>query len=201
MAWSTASPNAVHESLGKVGGSWVWMLAYGVLSLLAGLAVLLWPGATLLFIALVLGVQLVIGGVFWFGSALASGEQGLAARIVLAVLGILAGVVVLRYPVQSAFVLPVALGLFWTVSGVVETFHAITHPEVGARGWAVGTGVLAIVAGVALLAFPGLGLILGVLLLGIWLVLYGVLTAGRALVARPRAEAATSTPPMGAAPA
>lgn len=199
MAWSTAESSAVHESLGRVGRSWGWLLAFGVLSVLAGIAVLTWPGATILVIALVLGVQLLVGGVFWFGSALASEEKGMAVQILLAVLGILAGVVVLRYPVQSAVAFPLVLGLFWTVNGVLETFHAVTRTHVTSRGWAMAAGLLGIVAGVVLLAYPGLGLVTMTYLLGIWLVVYGGITAARAVASRPEPAGSTVPPPTGAA--
>lgn len=173
------------EVFGKVGQSWGWLLGFGLLTLLAGILALVWPGPTVLAIAVIFGAQLLVGGLFWFVSALSETEKISAAQILLAVLAIVAGVLVLRSPVESALLFPLVLGLFWLVSGVVETFHAIVRETVTARGWAIAAGVLSVLAGIALLVYPGLGLVTLTYLLGAWLVVYGVITSVRAVQLRP----------------
>lgn len=49
--------------------------------------------------------------------------------------------------------IPASVGAFWTVSGIVETFHALIDSEVISRAWAVASGVLSLVAGIVLLAY------------------------------------------------
>jgi len=197
MAWSEERPGAVHRALSGVGRSWGFALAFGVLTILAGGLVLTWPGATVLAIALVIGLQLLVGGVYWFVRALSGDERNPAVQVLLAVLGVLGGIVVLRYPVLTAFALPLVLGLFWTVNGVMETFHAITR-RTASRGWAIGAGALSIVAGVVLLAFPGIGLLTTAFLVGIWLVVYGAITAIHAVTEHSHAVG-VAAPPAGAA--
>lgn len=75
MAWSEERPGAVHRALSGVGRSWGFALAFGVLTILAGGLVLTWPGATVLAIALVIGLQLLVGGVYWFVRALSGDER------------------------------------------------------------------------------------------------------------------------------
>ncbi len=171
------------------------MLAFGVLTFIAGLVALLMPGPTILALALIFGVQLLIGGIFWFVTAVSSETSGMAVRILLAILAVLAGIIVLRYPVQTALLLPVVLGLFWTVNGVIETFHALVSHEVHSRGWAIAAGLLSIVAGVILLVSPGIGLVALSWLLGFWLLVYGGIAIGRAWKLRPEAHGATAAPP------
>jgi uncharacterized membrane protein HdeD (DUF308 family) len=176
------------------------LLLFGVITLLAGVAALVWPGPTILVIAVVFGVQLLVGGIFWFVSALSSEEKGTAAQVLLAVLAIVAGVVVLRSPVDTALALPLVLGLFWTVSGIMETFHALVSRGVTSRGWAIAAGLLSLVAGIVLLAYPGVGLVTMTYLLGAWLLIYGGIAIGRAMRLRPHA-APTATRRAGPAPA
>ena len=45
MTWQTQEPA---DMIGRLGRHWGWVLAYGILTLLAGVLVLAWPGETLL---------------------------------------------------------------------------------------------------------------------------------------------------------
>lgn len=178
------------EPLARLGQSWGWLLTFGVLTVIAGILVLVWPGPAVVALAIIIGVQLLVGGIFWFVEAVSAHQENRFALILLAVLAIIAGVVVLRSPVASVALFPLALGLFWTISGVVETLHAIVAADVPARGWAIASGLLSVLAGIALLAYPGLGLVTLTYILGIWLVVYGVVAAVRAVRVRPYAAAA-----------
>jgi uncharacterized membrane protein HdeD (DUF308 family) len=199
--YSAAGEAAPHEALAKLGRSWGWLCAFGVLTLLAGVAVLAWPGATILTLALIFGIQLLIGGIFWFVSAFSSDEKHVVVQILLAVLSVLAGVIVLRYPVQTAFIFPLILGAFWTVNGIAETFQGIAGRSVSSRGWAIASGLLSILAGIALLVYPGIGLVTMAFLLGIWLLVYGGIAVVRSVRMRPRAVTAPTARRAGPAPA
>ncbi|MEV0057680.1 DUF308 domain-containing protein [Saccharopolyspora shandongensis] len=73
---------------------------------------------------------------------------------------------------------------------VVETLHAIVAADVSSRGWTIASALLSVLAGIALLAYPGIGLVTLTFILGIWLVVYGVIAAIRAIQMRPHAVAA-----------
>ncbi|MGH3740377.1 MAG: HdeD family acid-resistance protein [Micromonosporaceae bacterium] len=166
---------------------WAVLLIFGILTFLAGVAALVWPGPTVLVVSVVFGIQLLIGGAYWFVNALTSEAKGTTAQILLAVLAIVAGVIVLRSPVDVAVLLPLVLGLFWTINGVIETFHALVGRAMPFRGWAVAGGLLSLVAGIALLAYPGIGLLTITYLLGVWLAIYGGIATVRAVRMRPHA--------------
>ncbi|GAA4858033.1 HdeD family acid-resistance protein [Saccharopolyspora rosea] len=182
-------------SADRIAGSWGWLLAFGILTVLAGVAALVSPGPTVLVLSIVFGVQLLIGGIYWLAQALIA-RDGTAARIVLAVLAVLAGVIVLRSPVAAALVFPLVLGSYWLISGLVETVHSVADRSTPSRGWAITSGVLSVLAGIALLVYPGIGLLTMTYLLGIWLLVYGALAAGRAIQLRPRTTAEVRTPPQ-----
>jgi len=48
------------DMLTRLGQKWGWVLGYGIITLAAGVAVLVWPGETLLVIAVLFGVQLIV---------------------------------------------------------------------------------------------------------------------------------------------
>lgn len=68
---STVMSNDPEAVLKRIGQAWAWILAFGVISALVGLAAIFWPGATLVVVAVVFAVQLIIGSVFRFAAAFA----------------------------------------------------------------------------------------------------------------------------------
>ena len=71
MTHATWPANA--DVLVRAGRHWGWMMAFGIISLLAGVVVLAWPGPTLIVVAVLFGIQLVVTGIFRFVAAFASG--------------------------------------------------------------------------------------------------------------------------------
>ncbi|ONF95139.1 HdeD family acid-resistance protein [Sphingomonas jeddahensis] len=103
------------------GAGWGWIIAYGVLSMLFGLAALLWPFPATLAATLVIGVAFVSSGVF----ALIAGFRGTGAEsrgysILLGVLSIIAGVVMVARPLTGAISLTIVVAAWLLVRGVAE---------------------------------------------------------------------------------
>jgi uncharacterized membrane protein HdeD (DUF308 family) len=162
----------------QLGRHWGWVFGYGVLTLIAGVAVLAWPGETLLVIAVLFGIQLIVSGIFRFVAALASDDLTGGTRVLLALLGVLSiiiGLWAVRHVVLTLLALTVFLGIYWIVNGVIEIFTALSHREMPSRGWAVVMGILSAIAGIIVLAYPGLTLLGLAVILGIWLLMFGIL--------------------------
>jgi uncharacterized membrane protein HdeD (DUF308 family) len=62
------------DVLADVGRRWGWVLAFGIITVLAGLLVLAWPGRTIVVIAVLFGIQLVVAGIFRFVAAFATDD-------------------------------------------------------------------------------------------------------------------------------
>ena len=164
--------------LASLGRHWGWVFAYGILTLLAGVAVLAWPGETLLVLAVLFGIQLIVSGIFRFVAALASTDLTGGTRVMLALLGVLSiiiGLWAVRHVVLTLVALAVFLGIFWVVNGLIEIFTAVAHRDMPDRGWSILMGVLSIFAGLIVLAYPGLSLYGLAVILGIWLLVFGIL--------------------------
>jgi uncharacterized membrane protein HdeD (DUF308 family) len=166
-----------NDMLGRVGRHWGWILAFGIVTLLAGILVLAWPGPTLLVLAVLFGFQLVVLGIFRFVAAF--GPQLTAgARILYALLGVLSliiGLYALRHVLITLLALGLLLGIFWVANGTVELFTALSHREVGHRVWMSVLGLLSILAGLVLLVYPGLSLVALAVIVGVWLLVYGLM--------------------------
>ena len=166
------------DVLSRLGRHWGWLLAFGLITFAAGIAVLVWPGETLLVAAVLFGIQLIVAGVFRFVSAFASGDITGGTRVLLALLGVLSVIVGLwavRHVLLTLIALIVLLGIFWVVNGAIEIFTALSHRRTPERGWTVGMGVLSVVAGIIVLVFPGLTLVGLAVILGVWLAVFGMM--------------------------
>jgi uncharacterized membrane protein HdeD (DUF308 family) len=180
MTWPATEPA---DMLARLGRHWGWVLAYGVLTLLAGIFVLAWPGVTLLALAVLFGVQLIVSGIFRFVASFASDDLTGGTRVLLALLGVLSviiGLWAVRHVLLTLLALIVFLGIFWVVNGVIDVFTAISHREMPHRGWAAVTGLLSALAGIVVLASPGLSLFGLAVILGVWLLILGGMEIGAA---------------------
>lgn len=166
------------DMLAELGRHWAWVLAFGVITLLAGILVLAWPGATLLVIAVLFGVQLIVAGIYRFVAAFATEDASGGARVMLALLGVLSiiiGLWAVRHVLLTLLALVVLLGIFWVVNGAIELFTALSYRGMPERGWTAAMGVLSVLAGIVVLIYPAESLLTLSIVLGIWLLVYGVM--------------------------
>ena len=166
------------DMVARVGRHWGWVLGFGIVTFVLGILALAWPGRTLVVVAVVFGAQLVVMGIFRFVSAFASADMTGGTRVLLALLGVLSliiGLYAVRHVLVTLLALAVLLGIFWVVNGAVELFSALSHREMQGRGWTAFMGILSIVSGIIVLAYPGISLRVLVVVLSIWLLVYGVM--------------------------
>lgn len=162
----------------RLGRAWGWYAFFGVVSLVAGILALAWPGPTLLVLAVIFGAQLVVSGVFRLVGAVAEhGASGgtRALMAILGLLGLLVGLYALRHIMITVLALGLVLGIYWVIDGITELFAAIEHPGLPGRGWVAASGGLGIVAGVILLVWPGISALVLSFVVGIWLLCFGIM--------------------------
>ena len=181
------------DVLAGIGRHWGWVLFFGIVTVLVGLFAIVWPDRTLQVIAVLFGIQLVVAGIFRFVTALAVDEASGGTRVLLALLGVLSfivGLYALRNVLVTIAALALLLGIFWIVNGVVETFTALSDRGMQGRGWAIFMGLLSIVAGVVVLVYPGISLATLAIVLGFWLIVFGVMEIVAAFRVRSVGQAA-----------
>jgi uncharacterized membrane protein HdeD (DUF308 family) len=168
-----------------------WLrLAFGVVTAVAGLLILSWPGGTLVAVAVLLGLQLIAGGVFRAVTAFTFPADGVAARILFLLLGVVLvvlGILCLRAPLQTIAVLVLLFGLSCVVSGALELFHGFT----GGGGWAIASGVVGVLVGIVVLSYPVSSVSTLIWLLGLGLVAVGLTVVIGAFAPSRRKAAAT----------
>ncbi|MGW0631202.1 DUF7144 family membrane protein [Streptomyces sp. NPDC002758] len=81
------------ELLASVGASWLWTLGSALVTLVPGILILVWPHETLHILAVIIGLYLLLTGVFRFVAAFSRQAHGERfTRVLLALLFVLAGV-------------------------------------------------------------------------------------------------------------
>lgn len=186
------------QVLGRLGRHWGWVLGFGIVTLAAGIAVLAWPKQTLLVIAVLFGVELVIYGIFRFISAF--GYEGLTGGMrtlyaIIGVLSIIVGLIAIRHVGVTLAVLAIMLGVFWVVSGMLEIIASAEAPaRTPGRGWTATMGVLSVLAGIIVVAFPGISLLTLAIVMGAWFLVLGIMEIVSAFQLRSVARAAEVRP-------
>jgi len=180
------------DILRMVGKSWGWVLFFGIVTLILGVLVVIKPRDTIYAFAILLGIWLFVAGLFRIVVAIADHEDTGGARWLMAVLGLLSviiGILFLRHTDETVTTLAFLIGLFWVVGGIIEFFNAYSEHGTPARGFRIGMGVLAFAAGIVTLVWPHLTLNVLAVIMGIWLILYGVLEIALSLQIRHLADA------------
>jgi hypothetical protein len=166
------------------------MVLGGIVSLITGLIMALWPDKTLLFVAVLIGVWLLIIGLIQVVRAFTRKDLGRLRRVLIGVSGLLylvIGAICLRDLFTSLALLAVVLGLVWTVGGAAEI--ATGFP----RFWPTLLGLLSMAAGIVVLVWPKPSLVALTIFVGIWLMLIGVIQIVLALLAYRRSKAVAAS--------
>jgi uncharacterized membrane protein HdeD (DUF308 family) len=179
------------EVLGALGSSWLWALGFALATLVPGILVLVWPETTLYVLAVIVGLHLLLAGAFRFVTAFSRDRDRDGSRVVkvlVAVVAVLAGVLVLRHPLQTIAALSLIVGVYWLLSGLLIAFLALADRGLAHRGLALAAGALGVVAGIVVLGYPVESVVALTRLLGLWLVLLGIVEAAIAFALRAAAR-------------
>jgi len=156
------------SALGVVGG----LLVLGL-----GIVMLVWPHVTMKVVAVLLAILFFQFAVVQIIRAFADVGAGGPARTVMAVSGGLAallGFLVLRSPLQTVVIIALVVGAWLVVRGVFDIVEGTSGAALD-RGLSIALGVISVAAGAIVLLQPRLSLKVFVIVLGVWMVLYGLL--------------------------
>ena len=107
------------------------VIVVGVLSIVAGILAIVYPDLTLLALALIAGINLLLLGCLGLVDSITSDDADGATRVlsgVLGLLGVIAGLVVMRRPGESLLAIILILGVWFVVSGLVDVIRALVVP-------------------------------------------------------------------------
>ncbi len=198
MTMNQPSPQTDAEQIGRaVAGAihahWVLFLVEGIIAVILGIAAIVLPPVATIAFTIIIGWLFLISGVvglittFWARHA-----PGFWWSLISALIAIVAGVVLLAWPISGTLSLTLVLIAFFVVDGIATIMYAIDHRRQlsGRWGWMLVSGVIdLILAAIIFAGLPGTAFWALGLLVGINLLFGGVALIAMALAARHPATA------------
>lgn len=172
---------------------WRLFLTEGIVLLILGILAIVVPQIATIAAAVLIGWLLLLSGIVGLIATLRMrGAPGFGWSLTSAIIGIAAGIVLLRWPLSGAISLTLILSVFLVIEGVVSILFALEHKRELSGRWGVmlfsGLVDLAL-AGIIFAGLPGTAVWAIGLLIGINLVFGGSALIAMALHARGGAAA------------
>lgn len=188
---ATASPLATPGTM--VATLWRTALAWGVLAVGLGAAMLMRPTITVVTAAVLFGVYLLVSGVAQVISAFGL-DVSVGSRILLFVSGVLSvilAIMAFRHFGEGlgVWLLATYIGIGFIFQGTAEIVLALSYRELPGTGWQILSGVVAVAAGVVMLAWPIDSIVTLAVVTGALLIVIGVMQIVKALQFRGDANA------------
>jgi uncharacterized membrane protein HdeD (DUF308 family) len=157
-----------------IGRNWWVLLFAGILSLAVGVVALVWPGKTVLVVAIVFAIWLIVSGIFSIVRGFAHGLTGgmRALFIITGILSLVLGIFAIRGEFQELYILSLFIGIGFLFRGFASLFLGFENKD--GRGWNIFFGIVMIIGGVVVLVWPGISLVTLTWVVGIWLIIIGI---------------------------
>jgi uncharacterized membrane protein HdeD (DUF308 family) len=173
---------------------WVLFLCEGIALMVLGVLAVLTPVLASVAAAAFFGWLLLVSGIVGLIATLRARQApGFVWSLLSALLGIIAGGLLLGWPLQGALSLTAILIAFLLVEGIISILYALEHRSAlsGRWGWMLTSGILdVLLAALIFMGMPGGALWALGLLIGINLLFGGCALVAMALHARPSAAGA-----------
>jgi uncharacterized membrane protein HdeD (DUF308 family) len=152
---------------------WWLVLVMGIVTLILGLFFLYYPYGTLIVLVTFIGAYWFVAGLIGMIS-LFWDRSNAGWKILWGILGVIAGLAILTYPLYSAFVVPFIFVIMIGVWGLIMGFLGLFGAFKGGGWGAAIIGILLILFGCLLLANPYVAVLASPFVLGIIGVVAGI---------------------------
>jgi uncharacterized membrane protein HdeD (DUF308 family) len=167
---------------------WVFFFVEGIVLLVLGMTAIVVPPLATIAVEILIGWLVLASGIIGLAMTLrARGVPGFGWSLVSALVGIVAGIVLLAWPLSGAFSLTLILTVFLAIEGIASIMYALDHRrELTPRwGFMLVSGIVDLVlAGMIFAGLPATAAWAIGLLVGINMVFGGMALIAMALRAR-----------------
>jgi len=167
-----------------LGRSWQATLVLGVLTLILGLIVSFHPTGSLNVIAVLLGVLMILSGIFHLVRVFDPRETHRVWLGIAGLMFIVVGVVLIRHLHLTRALIGLVIGITWIVQGLAALIAGVAGDLREGRAWWIAFGVISLAAGIVVAATPASSLTVLAVLLGIWFIVMGIIEIIGALMLR-----------------
>jgi uncharacterized membrane protein HdeD (DUF308 family) len=179
--------------MGAIKAHWGLFLTEGIILVILGIIAIIVPPLATLWAALVIGWLFLISGVVGLYTTFQMRHApGFWWSLISAIIGIVAGLLLIARPVTGALSLTLVLIAFFVIEGIASIMYSIEHRNQlsGRWGWMLASGIVdLILAGIIFFGLPGTAAWALGLLVGINMLFGGTAMIGMALAARHPAAA------------
>ena len=172
----------------SLNAHWVFYLIEGIVLLVLGIAAIVVPPVATIAVEILIGWLVLASGIIGLAMTLrVRGAPGFGWSMVSAIVGIVAGIVLLAWPLSGALSLTVILTVFLAMEGIASIMYALDHRRELSPRWSfmLVSGIVdLILAGMIFAGLPATAAWAIGLLVGINLLFGGVALIAMALRAR-----------------
>ena len=164
--------------------SWIRavQIGLGILVIIISIFMLALPGATFVSIIWILGIVLLFVGIERIIVGIVSSGRSRWANIGLGILVMIFGGIAMGYPVGTAYVIIIFMGIAFLFSGFARIIDGFSSKHSGSKkAFLIGVGILAVILSIAVLVSPVFGarlagviIAIGLLITGIQMVISGI---------------------------
>jgi uncharacterized membrane protein HdeD (DUF308 family) len=158
-----------------------WVVALrGVIAILFGLALLLFPPVVITTMVLFFGAYAFVDGIAGIYTAIQNRTQPRWwVTLLEGIIGVVAGVLVFMYPAfatMSAALFVLYIVAFWSIfTGITEIMAAVQlRKEIEGEFWLGLSGLLSVIFGIFLILAPGAGILTLVTIVAAYAIVFGV---------------------------
>ncbi len=170
--WEPGTPEPELGVLEEAARAWWLGLVVGLLSVAGGVVLIAWTKPTLTVVAVLVGIELLLGGIFLIIAAFGRPAGSRAGAVLAGALAVIAGLIVVRHPSGSVLVVALAVGIYLILAGVLRLVGAVEASR--GRGWLLLGALFDLVLGIVIVAWPKFGITTLAILLGIVLIVRGL---------------------------
>ena len=167
--------NSPHQSAGIRWGSLVLL---GIVAVIFGLLIVLFPGISALILVEIIGIFIVLlsFAAIMF-SAIASGEgKGSLLIAILGVIGFFFGIATILSPVLMGEVIFAFIGIVLFIVGVINLVFAVSEKYMLHRGLFALQGIISVILGLAIMILPLIGGVIALVIIAAYFVFWGIVS-------------------------
>jgi uncharacterized membrane protein HdeD (DUF308 family) len=155
-------------------GAWQTAVVVGVVTLILGLIVAFHPSGSLNVIAVLIGLLMIVSGLFHVIRMFSSAESHRVWLGISGLLLIVLGVVLIRHLHLTVALIGLIVGISWIVQGLSALAGGIAAGPGEGRGWWIFFGIVSLIGGIVIVAVPVASVTALAVLIGIWFIVEGI---------------------------
>lgn len=175
-----------------VVSSWRTMLFLGALTVILGLVVTFHPSTSLNVIAVLLGILMILSGIFQLIRVFDKAEPHRVWLGITGLLFVVIGVILIRHLHLTVAIVGLIIGITWIIQGLTALIAGFSGGSRAGNGWWIFFGIVSLIAGIVVVSTPVSAVTVLAVLVGIWFIVMGLFEIVAAFIIR-RAVSTTSS--------